>query len=242
MARYVADLALILPIIAGVDGIDPAIVPMPLEDPQRVDLQRLRVAVHTDNGIKTPTPEIIAAVQRAAQALAEAGLSVTEDRPAALPRTFELSRNLSGGDGRAWVRRLLDKAGTTDIHPWLRRRMDESTPLSVAEYTAVLEDVDRFRSDMLIFMQQYDVLLCPVCAFPAPPHGTTFEEEMWKGFSYTGTYNITGWPGAVVRAGTSPEGLPIGVQVVARPWREDVALAVAQHLETALGGWQPPAL
>jgi amidase len=242
MARYVADLALILPIIAGVDGIDPAIVPMPLEDPQHVNLQSLRVAVHTDNGVKTPTPEIIAAVQRAAQALAEAGLRVTEDRPAVLPRTFELSRDLSGGDGRAWVRRLLDKAGTTDIHPWLRRRMDESQPLSVAEYTAMLEDVDRFRSDMLVFMQQYDVILCPVCAFPAPPHGTTFEAEMWKGFSYTGTYNITGWPGAVVRAGTSPEGLPIGVQVVARPWREDVALAVAQHLETALGGWQPPTL
>jgi amidase len=242
MARYVADLALILPIIAGVDGIDPAIVPMPLEDPQHVNLKSLRVAVHTDNGIKTPTPEIIAAVQRAAQALAEAGLSVTEDRPAALPRTFELSRNLSGGDGRAWVRRLLDRAGTTDIHPWLRRRMEESTPLSVAEYTAMLEDVDRFRSDMLVFMQQYDIILCPVCAFPAPPHGTTFEEEMWKGLSYTGTYNMTGWPGAVVRAGTSPEGLPIGVQVVARPWREDVALAVAQHLETALGGWQPPSL
>jgi amidase len=56
------------------------------------------------------------------------------------------------------------------------------------------------------------------------------------------TYNLTGWPGAVVRAGTSPEGLPIGVQVVARPWREDVALAVAQFLEGALGGFQPPGL
>ena len=65
---------------------------------------------------------------------------------------------------------------------------------------------------------------------------------MRKGFSYTGAYNLTGWPGAVVRGGTSPEGLPIGVQVVARPWREDVALAVAQQLETALGGWQPAAL
>jgi amidase len=242
MARYVEDLRLILPLIAGVDGIDPAIVPMPLAEPQDVDLQRLRVAVHTDNGIKTPTPEIMAAVRTAAQALAEAGLTVTEDRPAALPRTFELSRQLSGGDGRAWVRRLLAQAGTTTIHPWLQRRLDESQPLPVAEFTAMLEDVDRFRSDMLGFMQQYDVILCPVCAFPAPPHGTTFSEDMWKGFSYTGAYNLTGWPGAVVRAGTSPEGLPIGVQVVARPWREDVALAVAQRLETALGGWQPPAL
>lgn len=58
----------------------------------------------------------------------------------------------------------------------------------------------------------------------------------------TYTYNLTGWPAVVVRSGTSPEGLPIGVQVVARPWREDVALAVAQYIETALGGWQCPPL
>ena len=53
---------------------------------------------------------------------------------------------------------------------------------------------------------------------------------------------MTGWPAAVVRGGTSPEGLPIGVQVVARPWREDVALALAARLEAALGGWQRPPL
>jgi amidase len=52
-------------------------------------------------------------------------------------------------------------------------------------------------------------------------------------------YNLTGWPAAVVRAGTSPEGLPIGVQIVAPPWREDVVLAVAGSIETAFGGWQP---
>jgi amidase len=46
----------------------------------------------------------------------------------------------------------------------------------------------------------------------------------------------------VVRVGTSPEGLPIGVQIVTRPWREDVALAVAQYLEEVLGGWQQPPL
>jgi amidase len=70
------------------------------------------------------------------------------------------------------------------------------------------------------------------------PHAAVFEQGI--GWSYTRIYNLTGWPAAVVRGGTSPEGLPIGVQVVARPWREDVALAVAGYLETALGGWQPP--
>jgi amidase len=45
-----------------------------------------------------------------------------------------------------------------------------------------------------------------------------------------------------VRAGTSPEGLPIGVQLVAAPWREDIALALARRVEARTGGWQPPAL
>jgi amidase len=57
---------------------------------------------------------------------------------------------------------------------------------------------------------------------------TTFDEDHLAGFSYTMSYNLTGWPSVVVRGGTSPEGLPIGVQVVARPWREDVALALAK--------------
>jgi amidase len=46
----------------------------------------------------------------------------------------------------------------------------------------------------------------------------------------------------VVRAGTSPEGLPIGVQLIARPWHDHVALAAARHLQRALGGWRPPPL
>jgi amidase len=50
---------------------------------------------------------------------------------------------------------------------------------------------------------------------------------------------MTGWPGTVVRGGTSPEGLPIGVQVLAAPSREDRTLAVAKFLEGELGGFQP---
>ena len=65
--------------------------------------------------------------------------------------------------------------------------------------------------------------------------------EQPASFSYTSTYNLTGWSAAVVRVGTTAGGLPIGVQVVARPWREDVALKVAQFLEQEFGGWiRPP--
>jgi amidase len=86
---------------------------------------------------------------------------------------------------------------------------------------------------MLQFWHSFDALVCPVNAYPAPLHGTTFDDAHLPGFSYTMAFNLTGWPVVVVRAGTSSDGLPIGVQVVAAPWREDVALALAAQIETA---------
>jgi amidase len=237
LARYVEDLVLTLPLICGPDWQDPAMVPMPLGNPQAVTVRGLRVALYTDNGVMAVTPDTAAAVHRAATALTEAGAVVHEDRPAMLERAEALYNNLPDADGRAWVRRLLQRAGTTAIHPQLQKRLEDARPLSVGDFTALLEEVDRLRSAMLTFLHHYDLILCPVCAFLASPHGTTMSIP-----SYTGVYNMTGWPGAVVRGGTSPEGLPIGVQIVARPWREDVALAVAQYLEEALGGWQRPPL
>ena len=239
MARYVEDLALALPIISGPDWRDPAIVPMPLGDPDAVDLKSLRVAVHTDNGLMTPTPETIEAVTAAAKALSDAGVTVEEACPAALQQIPDIKARLNSADG---TRRLLEKAGTTEIHPWLQRWFDRVEVVPTADYMALLEKVDAYRSEMLGFMEAYDAILCPTCAFPATEHEGSFDESRRNGFTYSGAYNVTGWPGAVVRGGTSQEGLPIGVQVVARPWREDVALALAQQLETALGGWQRPPL
>ena len=241
MARFVEDLALTLPIIAGPDWRDPAIIDMPLHNPDKFDLRGLRVAFHTSNGIMDPTPETVEVVRSAARALTDAGCSVEEERPKALDMLPDLA-DITGADGRAWVRRLLDKAGTTEPHPWLQKRLDEAKVVSADEFTALLEKLDEYRSGMLSFMEGYDAILCPVAPFPAPEHGVTFDDANKHAFTYTGAYNQTGWPGAVVRGGTSPEGLPIGVQAVARPWREDVALALAARLESALGGWQRPSI
>ena len=242
MARYVEDLALILSIISGPDWDDPHIVPMPLGNLADVDISGLRVAFYTDNGLRIPTDEIVAAVRAAADALADAGCSVEEDLPRAIPDNPEINNQLSRGDGQAGARRLLAKYGTTETHEWMTQLLQKASEnkVSVGEYTAVLEKIDSYRSAMLGFMQSYDVIVCPVSAFAALPHGESMTDENRAGINYTATYNITGWPSTVVRGGTSPDGLPIGVQVVARPWREDVSLAVAQYLEGALGGWQRP--
>ena len=242
MARYVEDLALILSIISGPDWDDPHIVPMPLGNPADVDISGLRVAFYTDNGLRVPTDEIVAAVRSAANALEDAGCLVEEDLPRAIPDNPDINNQLSQGDGQAGARRLLAKYGTTETHEWMTRLLEKASEnmVSVGEYTAVLEKIDSYRSAMLGFMQNYDVIVCPVSAFAALPHGESMTDENRSGINYTATYNITGWPSTVVRGGTSPDGLPIGVQVVARPWREDVSLAVAQYLEGALGGWQRP--
>ena len=171
-----------------------------------------------------------------------AGVEVTETRPAALAQLPEFHNAISSADGRAWTKRLLQKAGTTESHPWLQRRLDDAEVIPSDELSALLEKADAYRSEMLQFMENYDAILCPTAAYPATEHEGTFDESRSMGFAYTGAYNVTGWPGAVVRGGTSPEGLPIGVQVVARPWREDVALALAAVLESALVGWQRPPL
>ena len=93
---------------------------------------------------------------------------------------------------------------------------------------------------MTRFIENYDVILSPTCALPAPLQGDSVEASWEPNASYTQSYNLTGWPAAVVSCGTSPEDLPIGVQVIARPWCEEVALAVAKKLEIELGGFQPP--
>lgn len=242
MARYVEDLSLMLPILVGVDWRDPSVVPMSLQDPERVALQNLRVAYYTDNGIVPPTHETAEAVRAAVRALADAGAAVEENRPSGLEESFELFSSLIWADGGAGLERGLHLAGTTEPHPILRDTLERSRfrAISTAEFLQLWGRWDAWKSEMLSFMETYDLIVSPVCAYPAMPHGTTAEN--WPAFSYVQTYSLTSSPSVVVRAGTSPEGLPIGVQIVPRHWREDVALAAARQIEHVLGGWQPPPL
>ncbi len=240
LARSVEDLELALKIVSGIDGHDPAIVPVPLGQMANVHLKDLRVAFLTDNGIATPEPEISEAVHRASAALSEAGARVEEALPPGIAETFEIYRGLFCADGGAGLQALLELAGTEQIHPLLKQALEiqRQNGISMADYGVLVARWDAFRSAMLGFMDRYDAILSPVCSFAGMVHGATYKRL--AAFSYTMTFNLTGWPAAVVRASTSSQGLPIGVQVAARPWNEHVALAIAQVLEEALGGWHAP--
>lgn len=256
LARRVEDLELLLPILAGPDPLDPAAVPVPLGDPGRVKLDGLRVALLVSNRIANPDPEIAAVVQSAGRVLEQAGARVKEDVPPGIEETLALFGGLILYDGGAWLRALLERAGTSLDQSSLAGLLDrgaaiDSAPASATtgadvpplevtpfeEQTRLFASWQRFRVRMLEFMGGYDLILSPPCACVAgDPSLAPLEIGV---FSYTMTWNLTGWPAAVVRAGTSPEGMPIGVQLIAPPWREDIALRAASAVERTLGGWQP---
>jgi amidase len=90
---------------------------------------------------------------------------------------------------------------------------------------------------MLPFVAKYPLVVSPAAEKPPVVHG-----KDPGGIPYTLTWSLVGYPAVVVRAGTSAEGMPIGVQIAAAPWREDLALAAAAIVERELGGWSAPVL
>ncbi len=244
LARRVEDLALVFPVLVGPDDSDPHISPVSLGRLEDLDVTGLRIAWFTDNGVTAPDTETAEAVADAVGALERAGCAVTQDRPPGIERSFDTLFSIWRADAGEGVRELLRSVGTEKMHPLTEgfQRKQGSEPSSATELAGLLAGLDELRSAMWGWMQGYDAIISPVNARPAVPHGMTIEPEVFPVNSYVYPYNLAGWPAVSVRGGTSPEGLPIGVQVGARPWREDVALALAAVIERELGGYRPPPL
>ncbi len=239
LARSVEDLSLLLTVIAGPDGRDASVVPMPLGDPTQVKVNGLRVAMHTDNGAYALHPEVAKVIADAAKALESSGVQIESKRPAALDDVIKIDADLYSSDGSASLQRILNQSGTKEPSPLMLIALNQ-TAMTSGNMAAAIERWDAWRGRMLQFLDDYDAILCPPCAFAELPHGASSVGDANSAFSYTYAYNMTGWPAAVVRAGTSSTGQPLGVQIVGRPWREDIVLALARQVERILGGYQPP--
>lgn len=212
MARSARDLGPLLAVIAGEDPRDPGTFPIPVCDPSAVDLRGLRIAWHTEMRGAEPTSETQAMLEAAAMALADRGATVTKATPPRLEESMVITlaywaRVRSAGLGR-WVPQT-------------------PTVLTADQIEQSIFEWERFSRAMAAFMADYDLILSPTAAGPAPPHGDGGRET----FLYTLPYSLTRQPVAVVPFGASPEGLPLSVQIAARPWRDHVALAAAVALE-----------
>jgi len=232
MARKVEDLALLMPILSGPDDLDAAILPMP---------SKLRVAYYTNlaPGSVKPTAEMTALVLAGAKFFESLGCKVTESHPPGAIEAAEISTKLREGDGNAWQKRLVEKYKTTKPAP--DRRFDYPL-IPTAEFTRLLEERDAWRSKMIGWVKNHDLIICPPSLGPAPVIGSPEANSRVPGSGYTTTYNLTGWPSGVVRAGTSPEKMPLGLMLTAQPWRDDVVLAAMSAVEGKFGGWSKPSI
>lgn len=248
MARTIPDLEILFEVMAGLDYQDPSSAPVPLRRPGDAELEQLRVGFFEEDGVTPVTPETRAAVRSAAAALNAAGMTVEKFLPDGLGEARRLWWNLFGRAGGLVLKPLLE-GQESQLSPILREFtgiVRKEPPLTVEELMSTLLERDDLRGRFLRQMERYPILLCPVCAIPAFKHG----EREWRvdgrrvdylqAMSYSQWFNLLGNPAVVVPVGRSPEGLPIGVQVVGRPFEEEIVLAVARKIEEGCGDLREP--
>jgi amidase len=248
MARTIGDVQLMFRALAGQDAADPASPPIALREPSLDDLRAHTIGVFAVDGLVPITAESRVAVDAAANALRETGFRVEPFRP----RTLEQLRKL-------WWKFFV-QCGAMFYQPEIRGKRDQLSPifnefLAIAESAGPLTstellnawaELDLLRAKTLEEMKDYPVLLCPVASVPAFRHG----ERSWtidgKTVEYLDAWRFTQWfnalacPAAVVPVGASPEGLPIGVQIAARPFEDEIASGIAAIVDSAFGYRPPP--
>lgn len=239
MGRFVDDLAYLLPIISGPDLMDHATVACELKDYREVDLKSLKIGFHSDNGIKTPSAEITDNLNQVIDLFRDHGWNPQEVRPTGIEMANFITTRLFAADGGLMVENLLDDSRTEEVTAYIQNYLaaQQASSIDNRDFAQLISLWHNYQSSMLEYFISHDVLICPVNADVAVPHNTT---DDLSGYTYTSAFNLTGWPGAVVRTGTSPSGLPIGTQIISSPFREDIALAVAHWLEHHSGEFPGP--
>jgi len=231
MARTVVDLQILLQALSK----DPF-------ERQSQDLRGLRVAWYTDDGVAPVTEETAHAVRTAAQALSDAGLIVDERRPPHVERGNELWLKMFSRASVVQLRNVYtgrEKEGGSFVS-WRLRTAENSPPPTLDEYIAMWMERDRMREELLEWIETTPLIVAPVGATPAYPHGTlkvtvgdsTF--GTFKAFSYAQTFNVFDLPAVTVPAGRSNDGLPIGVQIAGPPFAEEMVLRAAEIIEEAI--------
>jgi amidase len=243
MARTMADVELMFRTLSGQDDADPASPPVMLRDLSESALRKNRIGFFEDDGLAPVTAETRSAVRAAAAALRDAGFCVEPFRPRTLEPLRKLWWTFFVQCGAMFYEPEV-RDGRDRLSPIFREFLeiaDGSGPLTATELLNAWAEMDLLRAKTLEEMREFPVLLCPVASVPAWKHG----ERTWTidgqtveyldAVRHTQWFNTLGAPAAVVPVGRSPEGLPIGVQIAARPFEDEVALGVAGFVDRAFG-------
>ncbi len=241
MARYVEDLILALPIISGPDGIDPHVPPVNLSDVKSVDISSLRIAYFIQDGVSNTANEIVHTVEKLVKELKTHVAKIELITIPCLKDTYRLlwEHFYLGSDQGQGTKNTLAMLRVDRPSPLLQQflKQAEKSVLSVTQFRNLFREVDLYRIKMLEVLKDFDILLSPTASTTAKSHGTTHEES--KDLTHCMVHSLTGWPVTVVRCGVSSQGLPIGLQIAAKPWNDHLSLALGLKVESLEGGWQP---
>jgi Asp-tRNA(Asn)/Glu-tRNA(Gln) amidotransferase A subunit family amidase len=249
MARSAEDLRTMFEVTAGYEPFDPLSAPVRTRKRDRDDIKKLRIGYFEDDGETPVTRETAAAVRSAAEALRSDGFEVVPFRPTRI-RDARANWWVFFVLGGATVLEPLFDSCPADMSEGLREFIataKASVPLTRDLLLHAWFDRDQIRLDIIREMEDFPILLSPVCAIPAFKHGERRWEIGGKDVDYLQTMcysqwlNATGLPGVAVPVVRLPENLPIGVQVIARPYEDEAALEIAKVLENSFG-WMKPDL
>lgn len=241
LARTVADLRLAYEALAGTDPRDPRAVPVPLYGEP---LPRpVKVALVADPGGHGVHPTVLGAVRAAAGALRDAGYDVREvaDVPR-LDEALEIYGRITVTEfAPSWpvVRKLLGRGGDR----YIQMAMEKHPPANAAQLTKLMGAWLGIRRSWAEFLDEFPLLLGPV--FTEPPVEPGLEsrdragrERVADGMRLCTVTSFVGVPAVAVPTGVG-DGLPSGVQIIGRAFREDLCLAAAQEIEDRLGVLTP---
>jgi aspartyl-tRNA(Asn)/glutamyl-tRNA(Gln) amidotransferase subunit A len=267
-ARSVRDAAILLRSMAGHDPKDTTCVDRPVPDYEAAigrSIKGKRIGIAQEYRVEGMAPEIDRLWQQGADWLKSAGAELVDvslpHTKYALPAYYivapaEASSNLARYDGvryglRALARDITDMYETTRAQgfgPEVRRRVMVGTyVLSAGYYDAYYLRAQKVRTLIKrdferTFAEGIDALITPTTPSPAFGIGEKGSEdpvEMYLNDVFTVTVNLAGLPGISVPAGLSAEGLPLGLQLIGRPFEEETLFALAHVIEQAAGRFSP---
>jgi Asp-tRNA(Asn)/Glu-tRNA(Gln) amidotransferase A subunit family amidase len=249
MARTVADLRALFAVMAGPDPGDPLSAPVPVRQTSKLELPALRIGILENCELGRATPETLSAVRHAAQHLCDLDYRVEPVSLEGVDRALELWWFFFG-PVIADLLRKNTRGRQDELSPMLKGYLDITAaepPVTLDSFQKNCSERDTLRAVLLRQLGDFPVLLSPVSTAPAFRHGAgTYRPGDPHNYRDTMRFcqwlNLAGFCGLSLPFERSPEGLPINIQLIGRPYEEELLLAVAESLEKARGPWVHPKL
>ncbi len=232
MTNHIDDLEILFHTIHGGDGFDPY-AERPLPQPKQIADKNIRVASLVDPQFTDIDPAIPGIIEQLCHQMPQQGIHVDIIETSLFKEGISIAQRLFQADAGRGLRTLLSEIGTTALSQQTQTWLDQQPqdPLSMEQYASLWAEWDEYKIKFLTLFQNHDILICPASPQCALPHGQTLKHNaIWPLIRYTASLTLTECPVVVIPYGCNQQQLPIGIQVIAKPWSDELALAAARKI------------